>query len=130
MAERSRRQRVVLLVDDSSDTLEMYTLGLSFEGIRTLTASTPEAALALINRERPAVVVTDLHLSGGRSGWDLIERLQQALPTSRIPIVILTGATELPTPIPWQSGTRMTLLPKPCLPEDLARALQPLLEDH
>jgi CheY-like chemotaxis protein len=121
------RSFVILLVDDSPDTLEMYALGLDFAGYRVLTASNAEAALGQLERERPAAVVTDLLLAGSRGGWDLIEEIKRDPATRDIPVVVLTGHTD---PSIDATGRRIgcvAVLTKPCLPEELANVLRQIL---
>ena len=117
---------VVLLVDDNEDTLEMYALGLEFAGYRPLIACDADSALSQLRNEHPDAVVTDLHLVGGRSGWDLIDELKKDPLTRQIPVVVLTGNID---PSLAADAERAGCVPvlKPCLPEELAQVLRRLL---
>jgi CheY-like chemotaxis protein len=117
----------VLLVDDSTDTLEMYALGLSFAGYRPLTAVDPESALGQLHRERPDVVVTDLQFAHGSGGWDLIRALKTDASTRQIPIIVLTGRTEPSIAVDARNTGCAALLMKPCLPDDLAHVVERVL---
>jgi two-component system response regulator GlrR len=58
----------ILLVDDEPDLLASWERILRPLGHACLTASSGPAAIALIDRETPDLVVTDLHLPGGVDG--------------------------------------------------------------
>jgi CheY-like chemotaxis protein len=117
----------VLLVDDSTDTLEMYALGLAFAGYRPLTASNHASALGQLKQEHPDAVVTDLELVDGRSGWRLIEDIKNDPSTRQIPVVILTGHIDPSIAADAARVGCAAVITKPCLPEELASVLQRVL---
>src|SRR5436309_1240238 len=82
----------ILVVEDDSDTRHALgeLLTVLFPGSRVLMAESGEAALELIRRTRPRVVILDLHL-GGIQGFDFASRVA-AMSAGRPPaIVALTG---------------------------------------
>jgi CheY-like chemotaxis protein len=115
----------ILLVDDSEDTLELYTVGLSFGGHRVVTATTINAALQQVRHERPGVIVTDIQLGRGESGWDLIRAVRHDPPVSATPVVVLTGRQEPALATTAAQLSCAALLVKPCLPDTLRKVLQP-----
>jgi len=54
----------VMLVDDNLETLEETASVLRFAGFRVLIQSSPFGVTALVNRERPDVVVLDVMMPG------------------------------------------------------------------
>src|SRR5437879_10151862 len=66
----------ILVVEDDSDTRHALgeLLTVLFPGSRVLMAESGEAALELIRRTRPRVVILDLHL-GGIQGFDFASRV-------------------------------------------------------
>jgi CheY-like chemotaxis protein len=125
--DRPGEQRAVLLVDDSADTLEMYSLGLSQAGYRPLTASDADGALRKLSKEHPAAVITDLRLVGGAGGWELIDTIKRNPSTRQIPIVILTGQIDDSIATDAHRMGCVAVLTKPCLPDDLAHVLDRVL---
>jgi len=119
--------QVVLLVDDSLDTLEMYALGLSFAGYRPLTAADADSALLQLQTEHPNAVVTDLMLVGARDGWELIREIKNDPSTRPIPVVVLTGRIDSAIAVDAQRVGCAAVLTKPCLPDHLAHVLQQIL---
>jgi PAS domain S-box-containing protein len=118
---------LVLIVDDDSDTRELYRMVLESVGyrvedaghVRTATA----AAIALI----PDVVVTDWLLPDGE-GLEVGRILRANRQTRRIPIVAVTGVT-----LDQAAETNASLegitaiLPKPANPDDILSAISTAL---
>lgn len=84
---------IALVVDDNPDMTEM----LSFELEKDFTVVTAEdgyAALKAIERERPAIILTDLMMPG-MDGIELCRKLKSDPETVDIPLVILTAKHDL-----------------------------------
>jgi PAS domain S-box-containing protein len=122
-----RHRRLVLVVDDDSDTRELYRMLLESVGyrvedaghVRTATA----AALALV----PDVVVTDWLLPDGE-GLDVGRALRANRHTRRIPIVAVTGVTLDPPAEETASLEGITaILQKPANPDDILSAISTAL---
>ena len=74
----------VLLVDDELPILRSLTRLLGFESYELATASSAQAALALLQQAETAVILTDFDL-GGVGGVELLREARQRSPdTSRI----------------------------------------------
>ncbi|HET9709303.1 MAG TPA: response regulator, partial [Gemmatimonadales bacterium] len=80
----------VLVVEDNPVTREVIRAVLSADGFRVLEAPDGSTALALMQRERPHVVLQDLFL-GDVNGLDLAGRLREVPGADDVPIVALTG---------------------------------------
>ncbi len=106
--------------------LDMYSVGLSLTGYRTLTATSAEAAVRTLTIDPVSAVVTDLHLRGA-DGWALIADLKADPLTRSIPIVILTGWPDTSVAAMAFAVGCAAVLTKPCLPDDLAEVLRGLL---
>ena len=72
--------RTILLVDDEPDLLESWERLLRPLGHACLTVSTGLDALALIDREAPDLVVTDLRLPGGVDGLAVARHARAHVP--------------------------------------------------
>jgi DNA-binding response OmpR family regulator len=71
----------VLVVDDEPEIRAMLAMVLEAEGFAVKTAADGIAALQVVEKESPAVVVTDLMMPR-LDGWALIERIREA----RVPV--------------------------------------------
>ena len=113
---------LVLLVDDNADTLEMYAIGLQYEGFEVAKASDAELALLAVSAKRPDCIVADVRMPR-MTGLEFRRVLSRSPETAHIPVIALTGfnaQVELDTA--RAAGFESVLL-KPCLPETLAREI-------
>jgi CheY-like chemotaxis protein len=71
----------VLVVDDEPGLLRLAVRTLEMRGYTVLTAASPDDALAMVRAHRGPldILVTDIVMPG-MNGWDLAERLVEALP--------------------------------------------------
>lgn len=121
-----RRAGVVLVVDDTSDTRELYSLYLSSRGFKVPTARDGLDGLDAACRHQPDVIVMDLSMPG-LDGIEAIRRLKADPRTSHIPVLLLTAY-----PLHAVTGGALEagaddFLTKPCLPDDLEHHVQRLL---
>ncbi len=65
----------IVLIEDDPHLRRFVAANLGVEGYRIVQAADGEAGLALVERERPALILVDLMLPG-TSGWDVLARLQ------------------------------------------------------
>jgi chemotaxis protein histidine kinase CheA len=77
----------VLLVDDSPVIRAMVSEILASAGLAVTTASDGEEALALITKEEPDLIISDVEMPR-MDGFALLERVRQR--SQRIPVVMLT----------------------------------------
>lgn len=82
---------LILLVDDEPSIIELARMYLEREGYRILTAADGESALDVSAKEKPALIVLDVMLSGA-DGFDVCRRLRSA--GNDVPIVMLTARDE------------------------------------
>ena len=98
-------QTTVLFVDDDRDFLESKQLYLEARGYRVLTAESPDAALALLETETPAIVFLDLMMEHVDDGFRLGYRIGKDERLSHIPLVMLSGvAAETGTRFDGEAG--------------------------
>jgi two-component system cell cycle response regulator DivK len=120
-----RRAGVILVVDDTSDTLEIYSLYLTGRGFKVPTARDGLSGLDAALRLQPDLIVMDLSMPG-LDGVEATRRLKADPRTSHIPILILTAY-----PLQAVKGGALEaadgFLTKPCLPDRLERHIQRLL---
>lgn len=121
-APQGRGQRILLVEDDSS-LLSLTTRVLERHGYRVKAAGSSLTALSLWHQDshRFDLLLTDLILPGGLSGFDLAQRFQQERPALRV--LYCSGYSPELTRRDPLHGHRATMLEKPYLPEDLLRAV-------
>lgn len=78
----------LLAIDDNAGNLELLSSALKQEGLRILTAQSPEEGIELVIRERPQIVLTDLVMPK-LSGLEVLERIMQFDPS--IEVILMTA---------------------------------------
>ena len=102
----------ILVVEDDPQVRELLRDHLASLDYRILTAASAEAALALLDRDVPDLVLTDVHM-GAMSGIELCARVK-ADPRFRLtPVVILTAVADLAARISGLAAGADDFFPKP-----------------
>jgi DNA-binding NtrC family response regulator len=101
--------RRILVVDDEPDMVENCTRILRRAGYRVLATTDPERALALVESERPDVVLTDLKMPG-IDGMELMRRAHELDPT--LPIIMITAFGSIESAVAAIKAGAFDYLPK------------------
>jgi CheY-like chemotaxis protein len=89
------QQGYLLVVEDIPDILYLLEATLKFKGYRVVTARDGQEALEIIQKEHPAMVITDI-LMPKMDGFSLVHRLRINPETRRIPVVFLSATYVAP----------------------------------
>jgi len=81
----------ILVVDDDTDTVQLLTGLLQTAGYTVLAALDPNQALMQAQRERPALILTDILMPAG-GGLSVLKRLKMSAKTGTIPIIVVTAS--------------------------------------
>ena len=87
----------ILLVDDEADLRIFLKESLQLDGYQVVDAADANSALALMETRHFAVVLTDLNMPGGPTGFDLITAVKARDP--RTLCVVITGYASMETAI-------------------------------
>lgn len=93
MAEPLAPRDVVLVVDDSPDTLGMLTEALDQSGATVLVATGGAEALAVVEKIVPDIVLLDAMMPG-LDGFETCRRLKASGRAGHVPVIFMTGLTE------------------------------------
>lgn len=85
----------LLVVEDNLDILNLLDTTLRFKGYQVVTARNGNEALDAIEKERPAVIITDI-LMPQMDGFSLVHRLRLNPDTRDIPVVFLSATYVTP----------------------------------
>lgn len=122
---RSRELPLVLAVDDSPVQLRLIQDALARNGYAVKTAPSSEEALAMLAVVVPAVIISDVMMSG-MSGYELCQQLKRDENLRRIPVILLTGEA---SPKDFKAGSdagAVMYVTKPFKPERLLNAVRML----
>ena len=84
----------ILIVDDEPDVIIFLSAVLEESGYSTIGAKDGIEGLELLRKESPDLVLLDVMLPR-KSGMTMFQELRQDEKTSRIPVVIVTGVSEV-----------------------------------
>ena len=85
--------RRVLVVDDEPYIQKILSFKLRLTGLDPVEASSGEEALRLVREAEPHLVLLDVSLTPGLTGFDVCRILKENPATSGIPIIMLTART-------------------------------------
>ncbi len=119
-------QATVLIADDDALLRSLVEFKLKARGYAVLSAGDGDAALAIIARDRPGLVVLDAMMPGP-DGFEVLRRMKAQPDLAGIPVVMLT-ARKLESDIvgALQAGASDYLV-KPFIPDELSMRIARLL---
>ncbi len=117
------RKPTVVVVDDEPRILRFVRAELEADNYRVLTAKDGESGLALLERERPDLVVLDLILPG-IDGFEVLRRIRA---TSMVPVIVLTAKGNDTYKIRGLDLGADDYMTKPFNPEELAARIRAVL---
>ena len=120
---RLRGRERVLLVEDDPDIRDFVARTLTGLGYRVREAANGREALALLALEAPVdLLLSDMTMPGGISGYDLVLEVRRRRPELRV--LLMSGFTDMAGQLPADCA----LLEKPFQKLDLARAVRLTLD--
>ena len=99
----------VLIVDDEPDMVENCARILGRVGYRCFTTTEPAKALALLEEERPDLLITDLKMPG-MDGMELLKRARDLDPT--LPVIVITAFATIESAVSAVKEGATDYLPK------------------
>lgn len=113
-----------LVVDDEPDARDLLATVLTLAGSEVETAASASAALEVLGRFRPHVLVSDVGMPG-ENGYSLLRRLRQLTPADGgdVPAVALTAYTRTEDRREALAAGFTTHLGKPVSPDDLVQTV-------
>ena len=120
----------VLVIDDNPSVATALEVLFSLSDLRTLSAESPEAGLALLGREPVDLVIQDMNFSAdttsGEEGVALFGRIRAKCP--EMPVILLTAWTHLESAVELVKSGAADYLGKPWDDRKLLATVRNLLE--
>lgn len=113
--------RKILVIDDERPTLSMFRLYLDAYGFTVFTAENGEAGLEILQKENPAIVITDIKMPG-MDGLEVLRRIKAFNPLAEV--IIITGHGDLDLAIKALNMDATDFITKPIQKSSLDRALR------
>lgn len=112
------RERLVLVVDDEADLVEIVTDRLERAGYRVVTARDGLEALVRVRAARPGCIILDLKMPR-LDGFEALADLRREAPEARV--IVLTGSPNRPLAEACRARGADDFLLKPFDPGELLR---------
>jgi DNA-binding NtrC family response regulator len=117
----------VLLVDDDAAVRAALSDALSASGFVVDAADCAAAALAMVGKSKPGVVVSDVRMPD-LSGLDLLRELRTRAPD--VDVILMTAFDDMPTVVDAMKQGAAEFLVKPLDLDDLQRTLERVFADR
>jgi len=115
----------VYVIDDDRSIRWVLEKALTAAELRVESFQSGDTALAAIDREEPAVIVTDIRMPG-IDGLELLERIRATHP--ELPVIIMTAHSDLDSAVAAFKGGAFEYLPKPFDIDDAVALVNRALE--
>ena len=115
---RRETRNIVLVVDDSPDTLSVLTDAIEEAGMTVLVARDGEGALSIAERVTPDVVLMDAVMPG-TDGFETCRRLKQNKALAHVPVIFMTGLSDSDHIIEGLEAGGVDYVTKPIVPGEL-----------
>lgn len=114
----NERPNVVLVVDDSPESLGMVNDTLEQAGYDVLVALEGKQALAIAKRIRPDVILMDA-IMPHKDGFDTTRELREMPELSAVPVIFMTGLSDSESVVRGLEAGGVDYLTKPIRPDEL-----------
>lgn len=112
----SKMSDVVLVVDDSPESLGMLNVALNIQGFTALVALNGMQALSIIEKVEPDVILLDAVMPE-MDGFETCRRLKSILPNT--PIIFMTGLTDIEDVVKGFEAGGIDYVTKPISPDEV-----------
>ncbi len=116
----------ILLVDDVATNLKCVSRSLR-DDYQFITAKSGEEALKLIKREKPDLILLDICMPD-MDGYEVLKRIQAEEGGADIPVVFLTGESDIESEVKGRKLGAAGFIRKPFLPTALNETIRKILE--
>jgi DNA-binding response OmpR family regulator len=93
MITDTKKRDVVLVVDDSPETLRLLTDALDGAGMTVMVAMDGAAAMRIVDQITPDIILLDAVMPG-MDGFETCRRLKRDAGLSNVPVIFMTGLAE------------------------------------
>ncbi|MCX6579736.1 MAG: response regulator [Candidatus Aminicenantes bacterium] len=80
----------ILVIEDEKDHLEDICFVLEQAGYKTIKSENGEKGLEMAKNQKPDIIICDLNMPPGLTGYQVLEEIRKDPGTALIPFIILT----------------------------------------
>ncbi len=89
----TQNKKKILLVEDDSFLISMYTTKFELENFEVVAAEDGEKGLGLAAEEKPDIILLDILLPK-MNGFEVLKELKNNKETNQIPVILLTNLSQ------------------------------------
>ena len=115
---RKKERDIVLVVDDSPNTLSVLTDAIEEAGMTVLVAREGEHALSIVEKVTPDVILMDAVMPG-TDGFETCRRLKQNRALAHVPVIFMTGLSDTEHIVEGLEAGGVDYVTKPIVPGEL-----------
>ena len=115
---RKKERDIVLVVDDSPNTLSVLTDAIEEAGMTVLVAREGEHAISIVEKVTPDVILMDAVMPG-TDGFETCRRLKQNRALAHVPVIFMTGLTDTAHIVEGLEAGGVDYVTKPIVPGEL-----------
>ena len=115
----------VIVVDDEAAIREAVQQWLELSGFRVHSCATAQAALALVDRDYPGIIISDVRMPG-TDGLQLLDKLLEL--DRDLPVILVTGHGDVPMAVQALRQGAYDFIEKPFTPERLLDSVRRALD--
>lgn len=115
---RKKERDIVLVVDNSPNTLSVLTDAIEEAGMTVLVAREGEHAISIVEKVTPDVILMDAVMPG-TDGFETCRRLKQNRSLAHVPVIFMTGLTDTAHIVEGLEAGGVDYVTKPIVPGEL-----------
>jgi len=120
----------ILLVEDDTFLVEMYTTKFELEGFDVVTAEDGARGLELAGKENPDIILLDI-LMPKMDGFEVLDELKKNAKTKDIPVVLLTNLGQKDdVKKGFEKGAVGYLIKAHFMPSEVVDKIKSILAEH
>lgn len=128
MSEQPETRRLVVCIEDEPAMIDLVTLILKNRGYEVLGALGGKEGLAIVEREKPDVVLLDLMMPD-MNGWDVYQQMKADEELANIPVIVVTAkAQNIDKVLGLHIAKVQDYITKPFSPAELLKSISRVLE--
>lgn len=113
-----KERDIILVVDDSPETLSLLTDALERSGAMVLVATDGQSTLELVERITPDIVLLDAVMPE-MDGFEVCRRLKAIAAVAHVPVIFMTGLTETEHIVQGLEAGGVDYVTKPIVPDEI-----------
>lgn len=120
----------ILLVEDDTFLVEMYTTKFELEGFDVVTAEDGARGLELAKKDDPDIILLDI-LMPKMDGFEVLDALKKDSTTAKIPVVLLTNLGQKDdVKKGFEKGAVGYLIKAHFMPSEVVDKIKSILAEH